>query len=89
MTDAPRRTPEPPGAGWEGLPSFPEAVKVELEQRPSSARTCATPPARSGPSAAVRAAEVDNWEELRTAAAQIKDRVGRHLDTYLSRPRRP
>ena len=31
----------------------------------------------------LRASEVPEWEELRTAAAQIKDRVGRHLADYL------
>src|ERR1700737_1888292 len=30
-------------------------------------------------------AEVPDWEELREAARQIKDRVNRHLDTYLLR----
>jgi L-lactate dehydrogenase complex protein LldF len=32
---------------------------------------------------AIRAAEVPEWEELRTAAAAIKDRTLRHLDYYL------
>ena len=28
-------------------------------------------------------AELDDWQELRTAGEQIKTRVGRHLDEYL------
>jgi L-lactate dehydrogenase complex protein LldF len=33
---------------------------------------------------ALRQAETPNWEELRTAAAAIKDRTLRHLDSYLA-----
>ena len=86
-TSAPRRTPAPPEGGWEGLPVFTEAVKVELQltQQRKNLRH-ATGTIRS--KRADRAAEVPNWEELRTAAAQIKDRVGRHLDTYLEQAER-
>ena len=86
-TSAPRRTPAPPEGGWEGLPVFTEAVKVELQltqQRKNLRHATGTIRDKR----ADRAAEVPNWEELRTAAAQIKDRVGRHLDTYLEQAER-
>ena len=80
MSTRERLTPEPPS--WLGIPPFPEAVKAELgkaEQRKNLRHATGTIRTKRG----IRAAEVDNWEELRTAAAQIKDRVGRHLDHYL------
>ena len=75
-----RRTPEP--GSWLGIPPFPKAAKAALaqaEQRKNLRHATGTIREKR----AVRAAEVDNWEELRTAAAQIKDRVGRHLADYL------
>ena len=75
-----RLTPEPPS--WLGIPPFPEAVKEALgkaEQRKNLRHATGTIRAKR----VARSEEVDNWEELRTAAAQIKDRVGRHLDSYL------
>ena len=75
-----RRTPQPPT--WLGMPAFPKAVKTELgksQQRKNLAHATHTIRAKR----ALRASEVENWEELRTAAAQIKNRVGRHLDHYL------
>lgn len=76
----PRLTPQP--GTWLGIPPFPEAAKNELQlsqQRKNLAH--ATGVIRE--KRELRASEVDDWEELRTAAEQIKDRVGRHLDTYL------
>ena len=75
-----RLTPEP--GTWLGIPPFPQAVKEALanEQQRDNLRH-ATGTIRG--KRAVRAAEVDNWEDLRTAGAQIKDRVARHLDHYL------
>lgn len=78
--DKPRLTPKP--GTWLGIPPFPEAVKTELQlslQRKNLSH--ATHVIRE--KRVLRASEVENWEELRTAAEQIKDRVGRHLDTYL------
>ncbi|HMQ64938.1 MAG TPA: LutB/LldF family L-lactate oxidation iron-sulfur protein [Arachnia sp.] len=75
-----RRTPEP--GTWLGIPEFPKAAKVGLanaQLRKNLAHATTTIRAKR----VVRASEVPDWEELRTAAAQIKDRVGRHLDTYL------
>ncbi|HOC13962.1 MAG TPA: LutB/LldF family L-lactate oxidation iron-sulfur protein [Propionicimonas sp.] len=85
--DAQRRTPAPPPGGWDGLPVFPKAVKVELqltEQRKNLRHATGTIRAKR----ALRASEVPNWEELRDAAAAIKDRVGRHLDSYLEQAER-
>ena len=75
-----RLTPEP--GKWEEIPIFPKAAKVELgkdEQRRNLAHATGTIRAKR----VLRASEVPEWEELRTAAAQIKDRVGRHLADYL------
>ena len=75
-----RLTPEPPS--WLGIPPFPEAAKAALanaEQRKNLRHATGTIRAKR----ILRAAEVPNWEELRTAGAEIKDRIGRHLDRYL------
>lgn len=77
-----RLTPAPPEGAWLGIPPFPKAVKAELEnstQRKNLRHATGTIRAKR----AQRASEVPNWEELRTAAEQIKNRVGRHLDHYL------
>ncbi len=77
-----RRTPAPPEGAWLGIPPFPKAVKTELGktvQRKNLHHATHTIRAKR----ALRASEVPNWEDLRTAAKEIKDRVGRHLDTYL------
>ena len=77
-----RLTPAPPQGAWLGIPPFPKAVKKELEnsvQRKNLRHATSTIRAKR----VVRASEVPNWEELRTAAEQIKNRVGRHLDHYL------
>ena len=79
---AQRLTPAPPKGAWLGIPAFPKAVKSELENSVQRANLRhATHTIRE--KRAVRASEVPNWEELRTAAEQIKTRVGRHLDVYL------
>ncbi|HHT14217.1 MAG TPA: iron-sulfur cluster-binding protein [Propionibacterium sp.] len=75
-----RRTPEP--GSWLGIPEFPRAAKASLqdaEQRKNLTHATTTIRAKR----VVRASEVPEWEELRTAAAQIKDRVARHLEQYL------
>ncbi|HNV11371.1 MAG TPA: LUD domain-containing protein, partial [Propionibacteriaceae bacterium] len=81
-TGAERRTPAPPPAAWETYPVFPKAAKIELqltEQRKNLRHATGTIRAKR----LDRASEVPNWEDLRTAAAAIKDRVARHLDEYL------
>lgn len=80
--ETPRRTPAPPPGTWLGMPAFPQAAKEQLqltEQRRNLVHATTHIRAKR----ADRAAEVPNWEELRTAAAQIKNRVARHLDQYL------
>ncbi|AQX14542.1 (4Fe-4S)-binding protein [Tessaracoccus lapidicaptus] len=75
-----RRTPEP--GSWLGIPPFPKAAKSALEnaeQRKNLRHATGTIRAKR----VARAAEVPDWEELRTAGAQIKDRVARHLEHYL------
>lgn len=83
----PRRTPAPPTGTWLSMPRFPDAVKRELglsEQRKNLRHATGTIRAKR----AVRASEVADWEELRVAAQQIKDRVARHLDHYLEQAER-
>ncbi len=75
-----RRTPEP--GSWLGIPPFPKAAPGALdkaEQRRNLRH--ATTSIRE--KRAERADEVADWEQLRTAAAQIKDRTLRHLEGYL------
>ena len=82
MTSKQRLTPAPPDGVWLGIPPFPEAARLELAratQRENLRR--ATTAIRTKRDQHV--AEVDDWESLRTAAQQIKDRVIRHLDSYL------
>ena len=50
----------------------------------SCARTCATRPTRSAPSAPRVVAELPDWEELREAGRAIKADVLAHLDEYLA-----
>lgn len=82
MVTAPRLTPAPPERLWLGIPPFPEAARVELGragQRENLRRATRTIRAKRDE----RVSEVSDWEQLRTAAQQIKDRVMRHLDSYL------
>lgn len=78
----PRLTPAPPTGSYLGMPAFPKGVKKELEnQQLRRNLRHATTTIRG--KRALRAAEVHDWEELRVAGEQIKNRVGRHLDHYL------
>ncbi|GAB2495823.1 LutB/LldF family L-lactate oxidation iron-sulfur protein [Luteococcus sediminum] len=78
-----RLTPAPTQPGtYLGMPKFPKAAKKELElgvQRKNMRNATTTIRNKR----AMRVEETPDWEELRTAAAAIKDRVGRHLDHYL------
>jgi L-lactate dehydrogenase complex protein LldF len=85
MTTVPqttRRTPAPPAEKMIDAPAFPEAARVllENEQLRSNLRH-ATHTIRD--KRARVAAELSNWEELREAGREIKDRTLRHLDFYL------
>ncbi|GMA18756.1 LutB/LldF family L-lactate oxidation iron-sulfur protein [Arsenicicoccus piscis] len=79
---SPRRTPAPPpGELRDSLP-FPKAAKIELanvQQRANLRHATHTIRAKR----AQVVGELDDWEALRTAGAQIKDRVLRNLDDYL------
>ena len=69
-------------ATFVGMPAFPEAARAALgntQLRQNLAHATGT---IRGKRAAV-VAEVDDWEELRLAGAEIKDRTLRHLDEYL------
>ena len=80
--DRNRLTPAPPTESYLGMPAFPKGVKSELgNQQLRRNLRHATTTIRG--KRAMRQAEVHNWQEMRTAAEQIKNRVGRHLDHYL------
>jgi L-lactate dehydrogenase complex protein LldF len=67
---------------WPGAQPFPQAAAVQLakdEQRATLRRV--THQIRDKRGRVV--AERDDWEQLRLAGEQIKNRVLRHLDTYL------
>ncbi|HET7684291.1 MAG TPA: LutB/LldF family L-lactate oxidation iron-sulfur protein [Marmoricola sp.] len=65
-----------------GMPPFPEAARVALADTQLRANLGhATATIRAKRAAVV--AEVDDWEELRTAGAAIKDEVLANLDSYL------
>jgi L-lactate dehydrogenase complex protein LldF len=65
-----------------GMPPFPEAARVSTrDARLRANLTHATRTIRDKRAAAV--AELDDWAQLRTAGAAIKDRTLRHLDRYL------
>ncbi len=78
-----RLTPAPDHPGtFLGMPKFSNAVKHELTlvvQRKNLRDATATIRAKR----AQRVSESPDWEDLRTAAEAIKNRVVRHLDTYL------
>lgn len=65
-----------------GMPAFPEAAKGAVRDRTLRGNLRhATHTIRDKRAAAV--AELDDWDLLRTAGQQIKDRTLRHLDHYL------
>lgn len=77
-----RLTPAPPTGTYLGMPAFPKAAKDALQNEQLRANLRHATTTIRG-KRTLRAAEVANWEDLRTAGEQIKNRVGRHLDTYL------
>lgn len=78
-----RLTPAPEHGGtFLGQPKFPKAVKNELKlvvQRKNMRNATTTIRNKR----ALRVTETPNWEDIRQAAYEIKNRVGRHLDHYL------
>ncbi|MDR1712777.1 MAG: iron-sulfur cluster-binding protein [Coriobacteriales bacterium] len=77
-----RRTPAPPAGRLIDSPPFPAAAARLIGNQTLRANMRhATHTIRA--KRAKVAAELPNWEQLRQAGAQIKDRLGRHLDYYL------
>jgi L-lactate dehydrogenase complex protein LldF len=77
-----RRTPAPPPGRLIDTPKFPTSVKRYLGNAQLRANLFhATTTIRAKRTRV--AAELPNWQELREAGAEIKDRVARHLDDYL------
>jgi len=77
-----RRTPAPPPGDLIDSPAFPVNAKKQLantQLRRNLGHATRTIRAKR----ALRASEVPQWEDLRTAAAAIKDKTMRHLDEYL------
>lgn len=77
-----RLTPAPPQGQLVDSPVFPSAAKRELAnpvQRKNLHHAMTT--IRNKRNRVT--AELDNWQELRDAGEAIKNRVGRHLDSYL------
>jgi L-lactate dehydrogenase complex protein LldF len=85
MTTVPqvaRRTPAPPAEKLINAPAFPDAARVLVENKQlRSNLRHATHTIRDKRTRV--AAELSNWEELREAGREIKDRTLRHLDFYL------
>ena len=78
--------PGPPGQmpTWIGMPEFPVAARravADTQLRRNLAHATGTIRAKR----ASAVAELDDWPELRAAGAALKERVLRHLDTYLVR----
>ena len=81
-TDQTRLTPAPPPGEYRDSPKFQVAAKKALANNQQRANLRhATTTIRNKRARVV--AELDNWQDLRTAGEQIKTRVGRHLDDYL------
>lgn len=77
-----RLTPAPEAPAFLGMPPFPVAARSGLDNQTQRTNLAAATRTIRGKRAA-RASEVANWEELRTAGSQIKDRLLRDLDRYL------
>ncbi|MDY6808251.1 MAG: LutB/LldF family L-lactate oxidation iron-sulfur protein [Actinomycetota bacterium] len=71
-------------AQFVGMPKFPDAARTELADA-TQRRNLAHATGIIRTKRAEVITELDNWEELRAAAAAIKDRTLRHLDEYLVR----
>ena len=77
-----RLTPAPPPGEYIDSPRFQIGAKKGLANTQQRANLRhATTTIRNKRARVV--AELDDWQELRTAGEQIKTRVGRHLDEYL------
>lgn len=84
MTEVQQRrlTPAPPEGNLIDSPAFPKAAKIQLKNETQRKNLHhATHTIRDKRARVV--AELPNWQELRTAGEQIKNRVDRHLAYYL------
>ncbi|KOV31553.1 (4Fe-4S) protein [Streptomyces sp. XY431] len=72
------------GVVWLGAPSFPDAAREALGNTQLRANLKRATTTIRDKRLAV-ASELDDWEQLRDAAAAIKKRTSRHLDHYLVR----
>ncbi|MFF7590350.1 LutB/LldF family L-lactate oxidation iron-sulfur protein [Kitasatospora purpeofusca] len=72
------------GVVWLGAPSFPEAAREALGNTQLRANLKRATTTIRDKRLAV-ASELDDWEQLRDAAAAIRKRTSRHLDRYLVR----
>ncbi|MGW7580458.1 LutB/LldF family L-lactate oxidation iron-sulfur protein [Kitasatospora sp. NPDC054768] len=70
------------GVVWLGSPSFPEAARTALADQQLRANLKRATTTIRDKRLAV-ASELDDWEQLRDAAAAIKKRTSRHLNRYL------
>lgn len=70
------------GVVWLGSPAFPDAAREALKDTQLRANLKRATGTIRDKRVAV-ASELDDWEELRDAAAAIKLRTARHLDAYL------
>ncbi len=77
-----RLTPAPPAGNLIDSPRFPIAAKREIKNHQKRINLQhATTTIRKKRRLVV--SEMNNWEDLRFAGSQIKDRAARHLDQYL------
>jgi len=81
-TQPQRRTPAPPPGTFLGMPAFPANAKVQLANT-QLRRNLANATRTIRNKRVARVLEVPEWEDLRLAGAEIKDRMGRHMDAYL------
>lgn len=77
-----RLTPAPPAGDIIDTPPFPEQAKIELKNETQRKNLYhATHTIRAKRERVT--AELDNWQDLRSAGEAIKNRMGRHMDVYL------
>lgn len=81
-TEVERLTPAPPEGDLIDSPAFPKAAVRELKN--DTQRKNLHHATHTIRNKRIRVTgELDNWQEIRQAGADIKDRVARHLDQYL------
>ncbi|MDR1833554.1 MAG: LUD domain-containing protein, partial [Propionibacteriaceae bacterium] len=79
-----RLTPAPPPGQLVEMPVFKKNARRQLANTVMRKNLrFATHTIRNKRRIRVEEVGPENWERLRSAAAEIKDRVGRHLDEYL------